>query len=462
MQLPLLIDRKDPMGAIDRINFEDHLPKLSGHVTVELIDNDGNVAHREEGHNFIALGGYEVLKRVMRGALCSKCPNTSKQVVNTAPNSVSYSNSVNNPFFTMVLLTDDTSAESPSTEETWAGNVIGWATINSAYSGADLKGGTISTTLSRGHDGSAKFVWEFANDRANGTFRSICLVRTSGYTDADKYTRLQPKTTFVAGGFARAYNLITEGDGYYWGSIGTNLVWKINKTTLQEIAQYTLPNTPSYVSIMYDSGYIYFWYSQRFYRYNVSTGVTDTSASISNRLDVYGESSSSHIFNGYIWWMIRATGRVCRLALSTFTTVGEEYKTISPAFTGYITYWQFIYNGNFCFFGYRSAEFGARNVCYRMVWSTGAVERETDIHWGDTEGSIGFGRMYMIGNEVHVLTGYNLQGVVGNDTPAINLIKIANISEQIGGIMSSRKLLATPVTKTSAYKMRISYELQYA
>jgi hypothetical protein len=341
--------------------------------------------------------------------------------------------------------------------------VIGWATINAAYSGADLKGGTISTTLSRGHDGAAKFVWEFANDRANGTFRSICLVRTTGITDADKYTKLLPKTTFVAGGFARAYSMLTEGGGYYWGGIGSNLVWKIDKTTLQEIAQYTLPNTPAYVSIMYDSGYIYFWYSQKFYRYNVSTGVTETSAAISNRLDVYGENSSAHIYNGYIWWLIKATNRVCRLALSNFTTVGDEYKAISPVFNGYITYWQFIYNGNFCFFGYRTAEYGARNVCYRFVWSTGAVERETDIHWGENEGTISsIGRMFMVGTEIHSLVNYNLNGVVGNDTATINLIKIANVSGPIGGIMSSRKLLATPVTKTSAYKMRISYELQYA
>lgn len=463
MQIPLLIDKKNPLGVIDRARFDEFLPKLSGHVTVELIDDSGDVVHREEGHNFISIGGYEALKRVMRGALSGKCPNASVESKDCAPRCGPLN--IDNAFFSMMILTDDTSAESPTTEQTWSGNVIGWGTA-SLYSGADLKGGTISTTLSRAHNNGAKFVWEFANDRANGTFRSISLVRTTGLTDASRFQRPMPQMEFVAGGFARAYTQITEGDGFYWGSIDSNLLWKIDKTTLQEVAQYTLPTSPQYGGIVYNSGYIYWWNNSpvaKFYRYDVATGVTEASATIADGPNIYNQQVSFHISGGYLWWIfLTASGKVCRIALSTFTTVGTESKTFSGFSSILSGGYQIIHNGNFCFLASKSAEYGGRHVWWRMNWAAGTTEVETDLQWGIDDGAFNMARFFQWGGNTYLFLNYVNTFTAGQDVAGRNLVKIVNMTGPQAGIMSSRKLLANPVTKTSAYKMRISYELQYA
>jgi len=456
MQFPLLIDRKDPMGAIDKIDFEQYLPKLSGHVTVELIDNDGNVVQKEEGHNFISVGGYEILKRVMRCAISTSCPNATVEYQNAY---ASGSTAVPS-FFTLMVLTDDTSAESPTTETTWAGNVIGWGNL-ALYTGADLKGGTVSVLLSRAHNTSTKWVWEFANDRANGTFRSICLTRATDVTDGQKFRRNSCDSEFVCGGFARKYTDITYGGGYYWAGINTNIVYKIDPATRQEVGQYTLPNVPISGIINYDSGYLYFAYSSRWYRYNISSGVTDTSASISYMINT---SYAWHIIGGYIYYPYNTT-RMCRLALSTFTSVSDESKSFTSIslLSGYP--YQIGYNGNFCSLVSIVGVQGGNYIWYRFNWTSGAWEYEPGLLFGASYTTImPYTSLKQWGSDYYFMStvsGYTT--VAGSDAATgRHLNKMVNVTGTQYGVLSTRKLLTSPVTKTSAYKMRISYELQYS
>ena len=75
--------------------------------------------------------------------------------------------------FKYIVLTDYQGAESPSTETTIPGNMVGWANRTS-YAGSDSHEGTINVAESFGGENIAHWVFDFPTNCANGTIGSIC------------------------------------------------------------------------------------------------------------------------------------------------------------------------------------------------------------------------------------------------------------------------------------------------
>lgn len=433
----------------DNINVE-RLAKqfgLSGHVTVELFDNlTGKLKHREEGHNFIGLGLYERMKWALKNGLTASCPNNSI----TKTLTIKTDASPQNGFFTGVVLTTDNSPESPTTETMWKGDLVGWGG-NSAYTGSNLKGGTIDTALCCASDNFVRWVWEFAADRANGTFQSINLVDPVPTTESSeelyRVTPILPDYEFVTMFLARNYTYITEGGGYYWGTYG-QLLFKIDKSTMQEIAQYTLQGNPN-KPILYDDGYIYYYagatHSYKIARYHIATSTTELSYA-----GCYVDSTMS-MYNGYIYFY--ASSYIQRQLISGFTTDSPEPSSISSSVFNN-SYWNsmFIYNGVLYAPGRKVSEYGGATLIWKFDWDT-STWSTAGFSWCATNTPL-----QNVNNHPHVIYGpRNGPTSTGKNM----LLKQINMTKYYGGSLFTRKLLASPVTKTTSDKLRITYQINF-
>lgn len=235
---------------------------IKGSFKIELFDAaTGEKCTEVSDNNFIAYGLKEMLK------------NTQKNNIANF-SAFNYSmDSYTNALISHLILSTCTHAENQEKDCTLSGNVVGRGTMSN-YTGPDLSIGTLRTDMTIRTEEFIRFVWDFANDRANGTINSIQLA-SSAFSNPKYDTgwfKNIPLSRFpMLDVFPKQYSRITEGGGYYWCNVGTNLLWMVDKETKQELAQFTLPAVPA-SAIYYHDGIIWYPSGWELYAYKISNG----------------------------------------------------------------------------------------------------------------------------------------------------------------------------------------------
>lgn len=262
---------------------------IKGSFKIELFDAEtGEKCTEVSDNNFIAYGLKELLKNSQKNNIATFNPfNQSMD---------GYTNSL----ITHLILSTCTHAENQEKDCTLSGDVVGRGIMN-GYTGPDLSIGTLRTDMTIRTEEFIRFVWDFANDRANGTINSIQLANSSFYIPkySTNWFKSIPLSKFpMLDLFPRQYSRITEGGGYYWCNNNSNLLWMVDKETKQELAQFTLPSVPS-SAIYYHNGII--WYSSDWslYAYNISNGQSKSFSILQNRsINVSFKDNKAYFFGG--------------------------------------------------------------------------------------------------------------------------------------------------------------------
>lgn len=216
--------------------------ELSGHVTVELFDAlTGKKQNEIKGKNFISVKAAELLRRMQISALTAGVAKYSfGQPVSNGYNN--YQGNWASPFFNYLVLTDYSASEAPTTDTLVRGNLKGWCR-SYPNADADALAGYANQEESWATPEQAHLVFDFATDKANGSFRSIYLATA---TTPGIYSG-EYKKTFKCKA-ARNYANAQYADGYFWGSVG-NVVYKISMTTGEEVASYDMLESISWFCV---------------------------------------------------------------------------------------------------------------------------------------------------------------------------------------------------------------------
>jgi hypothetical protein len=175
---------------------------VEGRVKLELRDaNTQKIVREVEGKNFLSRALTErILRIAQRYVFGHQYPNQwdlcswdrFRHDVDAAG------------FFHWLVMTDSALAESPATEKTVPGTIIGYAN-RQTHSDTDLRRGIVNRALSHPHTpgisqggGPRNLRWcfDFAHDRANGTIRSLCWTFSSPWGNIPLPDRLGGDASF--------------------------------------------------------------------------------------------------------------------------------------------------------------------------------------------------------------------------------------------------------------------------
>ena len=225
-------------------NLIETIPMIGvrGDVLIETRDaKSGKLAQRSEGHNLFTNHGLERFRKYCAMGIGGQFGCNTYFDENLIEEVYQVSNSVYFGFLNYLYLTDNAETIA-ATDRLVKGAVTGYAS-RAIYSGTDVLRGTLNQNETLFMRSGLKAVFDFATDRANGVHKSIFWADdiTTSY---NKFASLEDSG--IQYSFTRIYNRLAESsDGYFYGSSGTTL-YKIDPTTLAEIATYTLPATPTY------------------------------------------------------------------------------------------------------------------------------------------------------------------------------------------------------------------------
>jgi hypothetical protein len=165
-------------------------------------------------------------------------------------------------------------------------------------------------------------VFDFATDKANGTHKSIFW---GDQATIDTYNMAaQILSSGIQYSLVKNYvGFVEADDGYFYGSDGTTL-YKIDPTTLAEIATYTLPAAPVATAIFdVSGGYCYFNSSQwstTLNRFKISDSTNTTIT-----LPALSSTDGGAVIGGYLYYPYEGT-KIYKINLSDGTS---EYKSIA-------------------------------------------------------------------------------------------------------------------------------------
>lgn len=426
--------------------------KVKGHVTIQLFDAEtGNKVQEESGYNFLTIALNDVLKRLQKSMFSHNIPNNNASCINLK--TMDYiTGAAYSGVFQWLVLTDSTMAESPSTEKNIPGNIIGYADRN-PYSNTDTKRGAINQTESYADDTRAHWVFDFATDRGNGTIGSICFARWNSEGSFMGKLTLYKKGT----NFARIYAWMAYGDdGYLYALNSSNKLYKLDPNTFTEIASYTLPYAPSMTygqSILIVGGYVYYVYNYNSWliRFKMSDGTyTNTGIALSGSLHYDG----TYI---YVW----SYGPANMVRFNPTTMVQFDSKNLTSVFTtlgvsANSTYEVLTFNNKIYIKLYFTVGYYLW-VCYDYASNTFNLS-DTLAIYGNAD-NIGCFNIFAY-NGVIYMYGGNSSSYYNN--VQLSFYNIYTIDYTGFTTMMSRKLLGTPVTKTSANTMKIIYDFIYS
>lgn len=398
--------------SVEVLNLEETSPHIKGHVTVQLFDVvTGELVQEEKGHNFLTKAFTYYMAKLQKTMLSMGAYNNITNVFSVGSEAAgggTYGLLKN------LILSDSVMAESPSTEVKVPGNQIGFAT-RVPYVGSSTTQGTINQNESWASDYQMHWVFDFATDKANGTIGSVCWK-----IDNAEYAIRSVSTKKLV----RAYSSIKYADGYYWGMISP-VVYKIDPSTWLEVASYTMTSSMSYGFNVFN-GCIYYVAPWNLLKYTIATGVTTTG-------DAGGQTPEMAILNGYTYNIHYTSASIVKGDANTCMTV----KTITAP-GGSVTDIHLV-NG----------------VIY--VAKSGGVYVFDPV--GETFTLTTALKGYSILSAYAVVTGK----IQYQNTTATNLALygIDPFNTDIYEMMT-RKLLTTPVVKTSANTMKIIYDFIYA
>jgi hypothetical protein len=153
----------------DTLNTSEVVKKVKGKVTVELIDaKSGEVVEKQEKDNFIANNGIEYLQYLQR-------KNFKDQISQLGPAGADKDYEPFNPF-EIIVLTDSVAATAPNDEMSVPGKMIGYSTKDT-YSGPDTLRGTPNAGLCETSSTATKWVFDWPTQSANGVIGSVCWSR---------------------------------------------------------------------------------------------------------------------------------------------------------------------------------------------------------------------------------------------------------------------------------------------
>lgn len=279
--------------------------KLKGHVKVEMFDKSGKLVHKHEGDNYISHGVNALLRRVQLSWLTAGLPHNQNKQYGALDNDGTVH------FAKYLVLTDNDAATDASADAMLQGAVIGWcATTEQPYS--DPKSGLLNVAESYADLNKIHLVFDFASDRANGTFRSAYL---SEYNIPMRAKEL-PLTPVAK--LARDYNYssLCYADSYLWTHIAST-VYKIDPETGEEIASYNVEDIISGMCV--HDGYIYYthYFSGSTYylrKYEISTGSKTIFLSVEYPI-IACDGDYIYAANG---------NRICKISIATFSITGTK------------------------------------------------------------------------------------------------------------------------------------------
>lgn len=416
--------------------------KLKGHVTVSLYDADGSLLETIEGDNFISVKVAALLRRMQISAILN---SAAKFATHQPQSNGDYTNNV---LFNYLVLTDYAGAEAPTTEQLVSGNLIGWAN-RSPTSETSVLAGYANHTETWATPNQLHLVFDFATDKAIGTFRSVYLALSSipGVYGGDY------EKTFLCRAVreyeSNRYSYMVVAGGYFWAKL-TNTIYKISMTTGEELAAYDM--LESVYSFTVIGGYIYYLQTPgtALKRYAMVGGTKTTLTLSSHSTHVNSDDTDLYAFRD-------DTFQVIKINPTTFTEVSA--KTITPPPDGY---------GGYGFTGiyFKGGLFHAR---FYDMWATldpdtgwqrcaidytaGTAVQETPL-WSTevpiaTDGTTDY--VYLAN------TGY--MGNTGQFAATNWGFYTTKILAEGNYNIFSRKLLAAPVTKANNQTMKISYDI---
>ncbi len=425
---------------------------VKGHCRIELRDaQTGELTDVREGYNFISNALLTTLMKQAQKALFAGSPNSGMGLPPLYPllNYGSSSNCNYDGMFRYLVLTDSALAESPTTENSIPGNVVGFAS-RAPYVGSDSKTGTINQAESFGDETKAHWVFDFATNVANGTINSVCWTYAypevlGSYMIPEKMsgTNISFLTKFV-----RIYgNPLTYGDGYFWAFSGTT-VYKIDPATFQEVATYTLNSSPGgYICVR--NGYLYYP-TQSYYlrKHKLSDGTyVQSSATVCNYYN-----GGNYIYNAttvddtYIYLSGTNYSVICRIKVSDLTLMDtRNLATPVPAFTN--CYGLHLRGGVLYAVNPTLGIYSYDYVNQILTLVNNGI-RDSQLFSDGTSFYLGY-------TENYLFNGSQLQSNT-------QLGLIADITAFKTYNLMARKLLGTPVVKTSAKTMKIIYEFQFS
>ena len=293
---------------------------VRGDVLIETRDaKSGKLAQRNEGHNLFTNYGLERFRKYCAAAIGCQF-GANKYFDEGSADEANSTYGLNGDFGLMkyLYLTDNENAITADMAQI-PGTVTGFAT-RTPYTGTDTSRGEINMNECVFTRDKLKAVFDFATDKANGVHKSV-LWADRAFNLYNAYGSIEDSG--LEASFVRGYTNVAESsDGYFYGFVGTTL-YKIDPTTLSEIATYTLPASPATQSVFdVTGGYCYFTInatSATLYIFKLSDS-TNTTITLPIASSLYGGA----VVDGYLYYP--SASRIYKVNVST---AASEYKTIT-------------------------------------------------------------------------------------------------------------------------------------
>lgn len=418
----------------EEIKVEDTLP-IKGWVKVQLFDaQTGNLKHEQEGPNFLT----HMFKDIMKGLQTKQLfmnrmggvLNDKYIIASTSSTFSAVSGTSNNTLLYHIYLTGDSRAENPATQQQLIGNIIGMAVSRSATNIINPLYGTLNeaeTKVLAALD-KVSFVFDFATDRANGTFNSI-----------------------------------------YFGSSNPGGFYSSKVT-----AQYVLPTDYQTWSSPFcdDANYIYYTYSSRIYKIDKSTNIiseVSTSAAPSGLTGIAFDGTSKF----YCKRISSSTIYIYDTSTNEWTSwLGSGFMLTSPLNTQiYLGYYYECTSTTIRRFDLETNTVQERIHGYTAVGFFVSVSG-LHVFTSNTNHFIAatLGGVFTLENKVGLhnalSSSYRNAGIYGGKIACIdargpdNYVICTYDLDMEDGNVASRRLLTTPVTKTASDVMKITYTFQ--
>lgn len=201
-------------------------------VTVEVFNADGSLAQREEKHNYITEGFLKNIEASARQLIFGGVALNSYRAA-------AYEQS------NFIALTNNSDAID-TTDGVFTDALVGLSYTNSSTVGAPL-GGVRNSAESYYNNGDMKIVIDFATDRANGTFQSVHLCAYSNTTMTEDNNKINglTKSNFIVNGGFNSGNCICSDATYLYVGLGTDEIYRFNKSTYAYVDKITLASPVS-------------------------------------------------------------------------------------------------------------------------------------------------------------------------------------------------------------------------
>ena len=410
---------------------------VRGDVLIETRDaKTGKLAQHSEGHNLFTNYGLERFRKYCVAGIGAGFGANAYFSENGANDVYPQISGTSWGFLKYLYLTDNEVAVSANSRRI-PGVLTGWAD-RMAYAGADITKGTINANETiLGRDG-LKCVFDFATDKANGTHKSVFWGDQATLATYNARSNYSPLVSSGAKGLRGYQNYVQADDGYIYGHVETAL-YKIDPTTCEEIATYTLPAKPG-LNAIFDvyAGNLYFCTSGEsttLYVFTLSDS-TNTTKTLPAAASTWGGA----IIDGYLYYPYSST-RIYKYDLSAGTGI---YNSITlPDSNGFI-----VRSGSDLYYiSFSSA------LLYSYDYSTNTLTSKFTLPSQYTRSTYNLpGKLLYL----DPLTSY-----VGGTPNTVWAFMTVDLTILTANMITGR-VLDTPITKDNTQTMKVTYTITFS